>query len=76
MADRVYRVFVQWDNEARVFVAESEDVPGLVTEAETWNALIEKLRTLIPELLEENNGDDLAVVPWEAIWRDQSIRAQ
>jgi Domain of unknown function (DUF1902) len=32
----------------------SEDVPGLATEAETLEALTEKLRGLIPELLEAN----------------------
>ena len=41
-----------WDDEASVWVAESDDVPGLVTEAETMESLQEKLRELIPELLE------------------------
>jgi hypothetical protein len=41
-----------WDDEAGVWVAESEDVPGLVTEAETMEALMEKLRVLVPELME------------------------
>jgi predicted RNase H-like HicB family nuclease len=44
-----------WDNEAKVWVAESDDVPGLVTEAESSEALLEKLRVLIPELLEANH---------------------
>jgi hypothetical protein len=35
-------------------VAESEDVPGLVAEADSPNVLVQKLRTLIPELLELN----------------------
>jgi len=43
-----------WDNEASVWVAESEDLPGLVTEAESPEALVEKLKVLIPELLELN----------------------
>ena len=43
-----------WDEEAEVWVAESEDVPGLVTEAGTMEALISKLKVLIPELLEAN----------------------
>ncbi|WP_186087394.1 DUF1902 domain-containing protein [Burkholderia gladioli] len=43
-----------WDAEARVWVAESDDVPGLITEAETMDALAQKLKTLIPELLDEN----------------------
>lgn len=52
-------VDAMWDDEARVFVATSSDVPGLVTEADTWEALQQKLAVLIPELLELNGGDDL-----------------
>ena len=43
-----------WDEKAEVWVAESEDVPGLITEAATMEALISKLKVLIPELLEAN----------------------
>jgi predicted RNase H-like HicB family nuclease len=50
----VYRVEARWDPEGGVWVAESEDVPGLVAEGESPNALTKKLRTLIPELLELN----------------------
>ncbi len=44
-----------WDDEARVWVAESDDVPGLVTEASTTEQLLGKLRVLVPELLELNH---------------------
>jgi len=44
-----------WDDEARVWVAESDDVPGLVTEAPTTEQLLGKLRVLVPELLELNH---------------------
>ena len=43
-----------WDKEALVWVAESEDVPGLITEAPDMETLISKLKVLIPELLEAN----------------------
>lgn len=52
-----------WDAEAGVWVAESDDVPGLITEAETMDALMKKLEVLIPELLDENgypDGDEVA----------------
>ena len=52
MADLSIRAV--WDEDARVWCAESDDVPGLATEADTLEALAEKLRTLIPELLELN----------------------
>jgi predicted RNase H-like HicB family nuclease len=50
-----YTVRADWDPEAEVWVAVSDEVPGLATEAATLEALTEKLRTLIPELLEANH---------------------
>lgn len=50
----VYEIVAQWDGEAGVWVAQSDDVPGLVAEADSPNVLVQKLRTLIPELLELN----------------------
>ncbi len=50
----VYEILAQWDGEAGVWVAQSEDVPGLVAEADSPNILSQKLRILIPELLELN----------------------
>jgi predicted RNase H-like HicB family nuclease len=47
-------VKAEWDGEAGVWVASSDDVPGLATGADTFEELIEKLRTVVPELLEEN----------------------
>ncbi len=47
-------VKAEWDAEAGVWVASSDDVPGLVTEAETCNELVKKLQCLIPELLNAN----------------------
>ncbi len=44
----------EWDNEVLVWVATSDDIPGLVTEADTVENLVEKLRIMIPELLEAN----------------------
>lgn len=44
-----------WDPEALVWVAESDDVPGLVLESGSFDALIERVRFAVPELLELNN---------------------
>lgn len=52
----VYEILAQWDGGAGVWLAESEDVPGLVAKADSPNVLAQKLRILIPELL-ELNGD-------------------
>ena len=40
-----------WDAESKVWVATSEDVPGLATEADTLEDLSTKLRKMIPELM-------------------------
>ena len=53
---RPYHVEARWDAEAGVWVAESDDIPGLVAEAESMNALVEKIRVLVPELFELNGG--------------------
>jgi hypothetical protein len=43
MTQFICKVEAFWDSEALVWVATSEDVPGLVTEAETIEALTECL---------------------------------
>lgn len=58
-------VRAEWDDEAGVWVATSDDVPGLVTEADTSEQLLDKLRVLIPELLEANGIQDGDEVPFE-----------
>jgi len=49
-----YHVQADWDAEAGVWVATSEDVPGLATDAETIERLTNRLRVMIPELLAAN----------------------
>jgi len=51
-------VHALWDDEAKVWVATSDDVPGLATEAPTWDKLIPKLQSMIPELLDANGYAD------------------
>ena len=45
-----------WDDEANVWVADSDDVPRLIAEAATMESLMAKLETLILELMELNCG--------------------
>ena len=56
-----------WDEEAKVWVAESDDVPGLVTEASSVDGLIEKLKGLIPELLAENGLPAAGDIPFRLV---------
>jgi len=53
--DRI-EIKAEWDPEANVWVATSDDLPGLVTEAETVEALQRKLVVMIPDLLEANGS--------------------
>lgn len=59
----------EWDAEASVwFVADSE-VPGLATEADTLEDLVEKLKIMVPELLAANQSDAPCEVPFELMTR-------
>jgi hypothetical protein len=66
MAKPVYVIDAEWDDEAEVWVATSEDIPGLVTEADTLEELASRLRAVVPELLRANGvvlGDGVDEIP-------------
>lgn len=50
-----YVVTLTWDAEAGVWIAESEDIPGLVLESGSFDALLERVRFAVPELLTLNH---------------------
>jgi len=54
MGAPTYVINATWDEDAKVWVAVSDDVPGLVAEADDVPQLVNKLKVLIPELLEAN----------------------
>ena len=56
MSRQGFHVRADWDEEAQVWVATSEDIPGLATEASTIEALMTKLEVMVPELLELNGA--------------------
>jgi len=60
-------VHAVWDDDARVWVATSDDVPGLATEADDMDALVEKLKVMIPELLDANGVAHAPDVPFEIV---------
>ena len=51
----LYKIEAFWDREAQVWVAQSNDVPGLATEANDLKSLTDKLKIIIPELLQLND---------------------
>jgi hypothetical protein len=52
-------VHADWDPDAAVWVATTRDIGGLVTEADTFEALRAKLPGMILDLLEEGGVADL-----------------
>lgn len=50
-----YTVNLLWDSEASVWIATSDDIKGLVLESGSLDALIERVRMTVPELLKLNN---------------------
>jgi Domain of unknown function (DUF1902) len=48
-------VKAEWDPEALVWTATSDDVPGLVAESPSMEKLRPKVMTMIEELIELNN---------------------
>ena len=73
--NKPFYVHAQWDEEAKVWVASSEEVPGLATEADTTEALIEKLKNLIPELLEANGQSPFKPIAFELLTRRFELAA-
>ena len=62
-------VHAEWDEVARVWVATSDDVPGLATEEDNLEGLIEKLKVMIPELLDVNEAKGEREVSFELLTR-------
>ena len=69
MAIKPLFIRAEWDDEAQVWVASSDDVPGLATEEKTLEGLIQKLKIMIPELLEANGTEMKHEIPFELISR-------
>lgn len=49
-----YTIRTVWDGEAEVWIATSDDIPGLTLESGSFDALVEKVRAAVPELLSLN----------------------
>jgi len=51
-----YEIKLTWDDEASVWIAESDDIPGLILESPSFDSLIERVKTAIPDLLEQDGN--------------------
>lgn len=52
-----YVINLTWDEDAGVWIATSESIPGLVLESGSFDALLERIRIAAPELLALNNPE-------------------
>ena len=52
-----YTIKLTWDAEAAVWIATSDDIPGLVLESGSLDALIERVRFAAPELIALDGND-------------------
>ena len=41
-----------WDDEASVWIAESNDIPGLILESNSFDDLVERVKIAVPDLLD------------------------
>ena len=57
-----YTVEARWDADARVYWAVCADIPGFVTEAATFDALVMRAMELITELVDTTEGATMQVV--------------
>lgn len=70
---KILFIRAEWDEVASVWVATSDDVPGLATEADTLEQLSTKLETMVPELLDANGSLEGPEVPFELLARKLSV---
>jgi predicted RNase H-like HicB family nuclease len=70
---KILFIRAEWDEEANVWVATSDDVPGLATEADTLEQLSAKLDSMVPELLDANGYPEGPDVPFELLARKLSV---
>lgn len=54
MVPRTFKVDAFWNDDAQIWVALSDDVPGLTIEARTFSFLRELVHEFAPELIKAN----------------------
>ena len=73
MVNKPFFVSAEWDEEARVWVATSDDVPGLVAEDDSFENLILRIKVMIPELLSAKGHLVDNEIPFEILTRHFEI---
>lgn len=50
------RINLRWDAESAVWIATSDDVRGLILESGSFDALVERVKQAVPELIALNGN--------------------
>lgn len=58
----VYTVHFNWDSDADVWIATSEDIPGLVLESGSFDALLERVRYTAPQLIDSAEENRIRII--------------
>ena len=67
---RDYTVTITWEKNVLVQTTDSEYIPGLVLESGSSDALIELVRYVIPELLEQNKREKGGTVSFKMVRKE------
>ena len=70
MGNAMLVIHADWDSEAGCWYATSDDIPGLATGADTIEDLIERLKVIVPELVELNEVPVEEHVTARMLWRE------
>ncbi|MBI4798477.1 MAG: DUF1902 domain-containing protein [Desulfarculus sp.] len=72
---KTYVVNAEWDQDASVWIATSQDVPGLCAQAGSLEELVEVVKALVPELLEANQAlpAEAGPIPLDIMARRQTF---
>jgi hypothetical protein len=66
-----YIVEMNWDAEAHVWTAENDEIP-LALESGSYDALIERVRYIAPEILAENGKPQEVILDFETHRRERA----
>ena len=56
-----YTITFSWDDEASVWIAECHELPGLILESGSFDALVERVKIAVPDLLELDRAEGTQV---------------
>ncbi|MBT8580096.1 DUF1902 domain-containing protein [Polynucleobacter paneuropaeus] len=71
--EKVFLIRAEWDSDASIWSATSDDVLGLATEADSIDILFNKLSSMVPELILLNKLTEQPEIVYEVLARKSSV---